>query len=64
MRVTNGRRTARPCLTFHGGSRYLYSTPMTAVTVLLISAAPREQAEVRAALEAIHGQPYRLEVVD
>jgi diguanylate cyclase (GGDEF)-like protein/PAS domain S-box-containing protein len=35
---------------------------MTAVTVLLISAAPREQAEVRAALESIRGQPYRLEV--
>ena len=36
---------------------------MTAATVLLISAAPREQAEVRAALESIHGRPYRLEVV-
>ncbi len=36
---------------------------MTAVTVLLISAAPREQAEVRAALESVHGRPYRLEVV-
>ena len=36
---------------------------MTAVTVLLISAAPREQAEVRAALESIRGQPYRLDVV-
>jgi diguanylate cyclase (GGDEF)-like protein/PAS domain S-box-containing protein len=36
---------------------------MTAVTVLLVCAAPREQAEVRTALEAIHGQPYRLEVV-
>jgi diguanylate cyclase (GGDEF)-like protein/PAS domain S-box-containing protein len=37
---------------------------MTAATVLLISAAPREQAEVRAALESIHGRPYRLEVVN
>jgi diguanylate cyclase (GGDEF)-like protein/PAS domain S-box-containing protein len=36
---------------------------MTTATVLLISAAPREQAEVRAALEAVHGRPYRLEVV-
>jgi len=36
---------------------------MTIATVLLISAAPGEQAEVRAALEAVHGQPYRLEVV-
>ena len=36
---------------------------MTAATVLLISAAPREQAEVRAALMAVHGQPYQLEVV-
>ena len=36
---------------------------MTAVTVLLISAAPREQAEVRAALDSVHGKPYRLEVV-
>jgi diguanylate cyclase (GGDEF)-like protein/PAS domain S-box-containing protein len=36
---------------------------MTTATVLLISAAPREQAEVRAALESIHGRPYRLEVV-
>jgi diguanylate cyclase (GGDEF)-like protein/PAS domain S-box-containing protein len=36
---------------------------MTAVTVLLVSAAPREQAEVRAALESTHGRPYRLEVV-
>ena len=36
---------------------------MTAATVLLISAAPREQAEVRAALDSVHGKPYRLEVV-
>ena len=36
---------------------------MTAATVLLISAASREQAEVRAALESVHGRPYRLEVV-
>ena len=36
---------------------------MTAATVLLISAAPREQAEVRAALDTVHGKPYRLEVV-
>jgi diguanylate cyclase (GGDEF)-like protein/PAS domain S-box-containing protein len=34
---------------------------MTAV-VLLISASPREQAEVRDALRSIHGRPYRLEV--
>ena len=36
---------------------------MTTATVLLVSAAPREHAEVRAALESVHGRPYRLEVV-
>jgi diguanylate cyclase (GGDEF)-like protein/PAS domain S-box-containing protein len=34
---------------------------MTAA-VLLITASPLQQAEVRAALESVHGQPYRLEV--
>jgi diguanylate cyclase (GGDEF)-like protein/PAS domain S-box-containing protein len=35
---------------------------MTSATVLLISAQPADQSRVQSALEAIRGQPYRLEV--
>jgi diguanylate cyclase (GGDEF)-like protein/PAS domain S-box-containing protein len=36
---------------------------MSSATVLLISAQPADQMRVRSALEAIRGQPYRLEAV-
>src|SRR5262245_38179986 len=40
-----------------------YTPRMSSTTVLLISSRQSEHEEVRIALEAVRGQPYRLEIV-